>query len=388
MIIRLLTQEDIKEHIKVSSSAFIWPVDWEKESIDTPKNDILGAFCDDNKTLMADLEIYEFENIYCGKYLKSNGIGGVASMPEFRRKGAVRELFKHLFSISNEKGWTISTLYPFSNYYYRQFGYDMVMRNVSLSVAFSNLSHFERCCDVKLYTDDNLDDLLSVYQTYANKFNMMFKRIDDSRFYTKAFEKNEYTYLWYDSNGKCGSYVSYQVNRPANSLDVKEIIYTSKESLLGILGFLRTYDGNLKNINFQHLPETSPIPDLIGEYNAIDCRLSHGAASRILDLEAVLQSNTYPYSAGSFSLLSKDTITSNAGIFKVEYEKGKALITRMKKGEYDIALTPAAASRIILSGEGYDYYRASFINGVEIKTKATDFFKAFPKREVDLHDGF
>lgn len=388
MIIRLLEQKDMIEHAKVSSSAFIWPVDWEKTEAEIPKTEILGAFCDDNKTLMADLEIHDFESNFCGGYLKASGIGGVASRPEFRRKGAVRELFKHVFSISTEKNQSLSLLYPFSSNYYRLFGYDMLTRRMSLTVDFNRLSHIERCCDVKLYSDELFDDLMSVYHAYAQKFNIMFKRTGVEGMYTKAFEKNEYTYLWYDGQDVCGSYASYKVDRPTSSLNVKEIIYTSKESLLGILGFLRSYDGNLKTLHFEALPETSPIADVIGEYNALDCRLFSGIAGRILDLQTVLETNAYPQSRGHFRLLSHDSLPNNSGIFEVEYEKGKAFVTRREKGDYDLALSPSAASRIMLSGEGFDSYRAGFLSGVELKTRAEDFFAAFPKREVYVHDGF
>ena len=61
-------------------------------------------------------------------------------------------------------------------------------------------------------------------------------------------------------------------------------------------------------------------------------------------------------------------------------ENGKVTVTKRDSGDYDIALTPSAAARLLLAGEGHTAQTAIFINGVELKNDAEDFFKAFPRR--------
>ena len=83
---------------------------------------------------------------------------------------------------------------------------------------------------------------------------------------------------------------------------------------------------------------------------------------------------------------SIDTISRNNGIFEVEYQNGKAEITYKEDGDYDIALTPPAAARLLLAGEGHNKDTAVFIEGVELKNDAADFFRAFPHRITCLYD--
>ena len=105
-------------------------------------------------------------------------------------------------------------------------------------------------------------------------------------------------------------------------------------------------------------------------------------------MKKILESNVYPDKHGKFRLLSLDNLERNSGIFEVEYQNGKASVTRKSDGEYDIALTPAAAARLLLAGEGHTAETAAYIKGVEIKGDASDFFAAFPHRPTRFTDGF
>jgi hypothetical protein len=86
--------------------------------------------------------------------------------------------------------------------------------------------------------------------------------------------------------------------------------------------------------------------------------------------------------------LSLDDLEQNKGIFEVEYENGKATVTKRAEGEYDIALTPPAAARLLLAGEGHTAETAVYVDGVELKTPAEDFFRAFPHRWTLFRDSF
>lgn len=103
-------------------------------------------------------------------------------------------------------------------------------------------------------------------------------------------------------------------------------------------------------------------------------------AGRIYNLKKLLESNQYPLEYGKFSILSLDELPQNAGIFDVEYKNGKATVTQRTNGDYDIALTPPAAAKLLLAGEGFTAEAAAFIDGVELKNTADDFFRAFPHR--------
>ena len=105
-------------------------------------------------------------------------------------------------------------------------------------------------------------------------------------------------------------------------------------------------------------------------------------------MKKLLELNKYPEAKGHFRLLSRDNMECNNGIFDVEYENGKAVVTKCDGGDYDIAVTTTAAARLLLAGEGHNADSAAFINGVEIKGNADDFFRAFPYRPTRFIESF
>lgn len=94
----------------------------------------IGAF-DDNNDLMAQVQFNPFRSFMWGASVPMEGIGGVATLPQFRRRGAIRAIMKEGFRRMNERGTVITILYPFSSKFYRKFGYESF---VEMDVAFIN----------------------------------------------------------------------------------------------------------------------------------------------------------------------------------------------------------------------------------------------------------
>ena len=89
-----------------------------------------------------------------------------------------------------------------------------------------------------------------------------------------------------------------------------------------------------------------------------------------------------------YSIVSLMKMTKYEGIFDVEYQDGKATVTQRTDGDYDISLTAPAAARLLLAGEGHTAQTSLYIDGVELKNEANDFFKAFPHRATRFTDSF
>lgn len=386
MVIRTLMPEELEKHCHVSSMAFIWSVDLEKEEF--PQNPILGAF-DDNNNIRAELEYYLHEAFFCKKALPAVGIGGVGTLPEFRRRGAVRALFEEMERLSEANGWVLGFLYPFSYNYYRKFGYEAVTKKVSLNVNAKALETIPRSTGSStMYTGKNPQELSDLYNKIAQSTNLMFKRNDDKNFSSKPLKNRFYTYIWHYENGEAGAIVTYSLDRDKKTLDIQELFFLDKTALLGILDFLRGYDGQAQFFNFQNLPADSPLLNVLNEYNLGTMNISYAAAARIYDLQELLSQNEYPQEHGHFKLLSLDLFKKNAGVFEVEYQNGTAQVTRKSGGDYDISVTAPAAAKLLLSGEGFSAESAAYLSGVELKNNAADFFKAFPQRATFLCDGF
>lgn len=381
MEVRYIKENEAADYQKVSAASFIWEFNAEEDStVNTP---VLAAF--DNGRLIAGAEIKEFKVNYCGNLLDTVEVDGVCSQPEFRRMGGVRAVFDKISELAEKKGWVLGFLHPFSISYYEKFGYANLNRIFSVRVPFENLKHIPRSNNVILYTGEQFTEISELHSKCSLKENLVCIRDNKKDFCATPYESADYTYFRRDANGVADGYVRFTVKRP-DEVTVKDLFVLSPEALYGLIGFLRNYDGIAKTLVVGGQYQGSPFACLADRIDKATYEQGGGSAGRIYNLKKLLESNVYPKEYGKFRLLSLDDIERNAGVFEVEYENGKAVVTQTEAGEYDISLTASAAARLMLAGEGHTAQTAVYIDGVKIKGNADDFFKAFPHRATRFAD--
>lgn len=384
MYSRLLTIKDYEQFSQVSSTAYIHDA---AETTFEEDKEIFGTFTDDN-ILISQIECGFVSCHYGSSSLKCAAVGGVASRPEYRRSGGVRKTFNAVFENALKKDCAISILYPFSIAYYNKFGYESILKCFNAKCSFKAFERLERFSGVTLATEAHSEELSGIYERIGEKTNLMFKRENGKGFCLTPYNSMKYTYFLKD--GESEGYVLLSPDRAARTIYIKEILFSDKNALTKLLGFLRTYDGNYDTVIFEKLPLNTPFFNFIDDENRLVSRtLFYNGAARILDFEAVLKANTYPNEKGRFSIrLTDNEIERNNGIFTVDYEKGQCRISKNETEEYDISLDMLSASRIILGREGLNKTDLEFMKNVEIKNDITDFLKAFPKRATMFYDDF
>ncbi len=385
MVVRKLTLDDYKQFSEVSASAYIYNAE---ETTFEENVDNFGAFINEGKTLISQMECGFKYNFYCGNKIGCAAVGGVASKPEYRRMGGVRATFDTVFKHALKEGAIVSILYPFSIEYYRKFGYETIFRCVHAECSFKSFEKIERFNEVTIATEEHKDIIKSIYTEIAKKRNMMFARDNYENFCFTPYESCCYTYFVNRDDAK--GYVTFTLNRIARTVNISELLFNNKTALLNLLGFVKIYDGNYDTVIFDKLPVSSPVFEVIKDENRLVKRIyTYEGAARILDVEKVLEATVYPDEKGSFSVkITDNQIEKNNGVFTVSYEKGKCEVRKNISAEYDIAMDIPAASRIILGREGLTLDEISYISNVEIKTDCIGFLRAFPKKTTVFYDGF
>lgn len=384
MEVRYIRPDEAAAYLKVSAASFIWQFDAQVDKeVESP---VLAAFNDGK--LVAGAEMFDFKTNFCGNVLNSIVVSGICSQPEARRTGGVREIFNEIGRTAIEKDWAFGFLRPFSIACYEKFGYANLNRAFAIKIPFANMTHIPRNTDVELYTSEQLNEICALHNKCAFNENLLTLREDEKHFCAKPLEEAVYTYLRHNASGEADGYVRFKVNRDNRILIVQELFVLSKDALYGLLGFLRNYDGIVDYMRVRGQYQGSPLSCVADRIDNVVYEPDGGVAGRIYNMQKLLENNAYPEKHGRFSLLSLDEFEQNNGIFEVEYENGKATVTRRESGNYDISLTPPAAARLILAGEGHSAHTASYIDGVEIRGNADDFFRAFPHRVTCFYDSF
>lgn len=383
MEVRLIKPEEAADYHKISAASFIWKFNKDEDNkVEMP---VMGAFHEGK--LIAGVELFDFKCNYCDNLINTLVLSGVCSQPEYRGMGAVRAIFDDVGRTAVENDIVAGFLSPFSIEYYEKFGYANLNRLFTLSVPFHKLKCIPHNNDVELYTGDRLEELCELHNKCALRENLLTLREDKKHFCAQPFEEADYTYIHRNASGEADGYVRFQIKRP-DELVAEELFVLTPEALLGIVGFLRCYDGIVKTLVVKKQCQGSPFACLADRIDGVTWKNEGGYAGRIYNLKKLLENNVYPDRYGKFSLLCIDKFKQNQGIFDVEYQNGKATVSQRKDGDYDIALTAPAAARLLLAGEGHTAETAVFIDGVELKNSADDFFRAFPHRATRFIDSF
>lgn len=383
MEVRLIKPEEAVDYLKISAASFIWKFDKEVDKeVEIP---VMGAFYEGK--LIAGIELFDFKCNYCGNLIDVLVLSGICSIPEFRRMGGVRAIFDEIGHLAKEKNITACFLSPFSISYYEKFGFANLNRTFCVKVPFESLRNIPRDNNVELYTGEQLEELCELHNKCVFKENLMTMREDKKHFCSEPLEKADYTYIHRNPSGEADGYVRFSVKRP-DEVIVEELFVLTPDALKGIVGFLRNYDGITKTLKVKKQYQGSAFACLADKADGVTYESLDGSAGRIYNLKSLLENNAYPHAHGKFSILSLDEMEQNSGIFDVEYKDGKATVTRRTDGDYDISLTPVAAARLLLAGEGHTAETAVYIDGVELKNSADDFFRAFPHRATRFTDSF
>lgn len=389
MIIRKLRSDEAYKAKMLMGCAFNYSVDGEAERTSSFEEEGIGAFCDDNETLMAQLVVKPYKSFFCGNTVDPVGIAGVSTYPEYRRNGCIKALFNEVFNMAPQRGWLVSYLYPFSYRYYRKYGYEALFKHKTLTVPFDMLTHIDRNSSAVLYTGqpEIKKGLLQVYNAYAAGRNVCFYRTDAGAYSDNPVKSQRYTYLWNKDNVP----KAYATVKPSqdSTLEVIELVYTDVESLYGILGFLRLYDGQFKKMYIPILEYDSPAEYLLDSDRNIGSGCYDGVQGRIIDIKTVLELNKYPEGKGNVRIkVYGDFISRNNGIYDISFEGGKGRVVFEKEGDYDIAVTVQSFSRLVFGD--VSGYALPYLNGIEVKCgeKLKTLAECFPRRALNLFERF
>ena len=103
-------------------------------------DEILGMF--EGEKLVSMIRNYTFNQSVRGTIKKTGGVSHVATFPEYRLRGYVKDLTKAAFLDMKEKKQSVSLLHPFKEGFYSAFGYVGTNDNLLVKISLEEFSHY------------------------------------------------------------------------------------------------------------------------------------------------------------------------------------------------------------------------------------------------------
>lgn len=395
MPVRKIKREELLECEKIQSIAFAYPLDTAElarliATEPDPADPYIGYF-DEENTVTACMELPAYHVRYEGHWVPMVGVGAVASLPEYRFGGAVRQMMHAALRQMVEDGVVFSSLYPFSHPYYRRFGYELCQMTTEYEIPIESLSGFRYHGKARMVrTGDAIDGLKAVFDAHFARCNMPVRR--EERHWKRVlgddtFKDRIYTYLLEDEEGPSAYVVLAAENDGPNKRigNVREIAFVRPQGLGDVLGLLYRLAAQYKRVRI-HLPDDVPLAALLGESYGLQGKYPNQQMTRVISVEKALALKRHPEGAAYTLRVHDEGIPENDGVFCVRCEGGAVSVRKTAHDTADLTVDVRTLAQLLLGYLAVD--EALYKPDVRVEAKLDTLRSVFVKRPVFLTDHF
>ena len=395
MIVHRTLPEEANRVNELFAIAFEMPLSNCPADPGNPKVRHWAAFGDSGE-MMSTLTVNDYQIRFDGNACRMGGVGGVATLPQYRRRGGIRACFEKALRELHGEGFDFSYLYPFSTAYYRKFGYECCVQKLSWQVDLSLLNSSKADGTLRLAEPGN--DLAEAIQTldslWEARYNMMVLHSwEDYDWVAKANPavKQEYTYVYSAPDGTPKGYTTFRtVAEPdGRNLVCSRFCFADREGFAGLMSLFKSMASDHRFLKFQ-TPFEPSLQYLLPEWSLGAAKwsvLANSGMVRVVNVEEVLKKARYSGS-GTLTLKIRDRIIpENDGTFTLEFRDGQAVSMERTEAEPDIDLTIGTFSALIVGVSDFSG-AAEWMDGLIIHNPDAPFAQVFYRKPLMIVDYF
>lgn len=409
MIIRQIRPEEIKRRWELCGACYLYPMeDSDKSAQEIAKaaqehpesrqdehwEMSWAAFLDDDRTMIGAITAIPYEVNFDGHRVSMMGIGGVATLPPYRREGAIRGCFEQALPKLYQQGAVFSYLFPFSTAYYRKFGYELCCDRVKwrLRLATCSKTLVSGNCVLVEPGMDAEAELRAIDAVWQARYNMMVYE-GGHEYRAQAlqdpFKTAVYTYLYRSADGTPKGYFTWKLRRGDRErvVDVSRMVFTDSEGFYGLLNLMLSMVADQSHAEFG-LPVDVDLSALLPEWAlwTVERTLELRGQVRVINAEQALRL-CRARGEGAFVLeLHDEQIEENNGRFAVSYAGGRVASVERTQAAPDVVMGIAAFSRMIVGRCDLDVYPG--LPDVTIYGKKQEAAGVFYRKPCYIHTPF
>ena len=332
MEIRILAENEIEPTMRMWGQAFHHgarnPERWEKWRTNTyPGSYCCGVF--DENGLQCVLLVNDFRvHFGADTVYDMGGIGGVATLPAARGKGYAGKLLSFTLEQMREHKQPLSSLFPFSWKFYRNYGYEWIGTERTYKIKTASIPDSEETEYVRAARAGDTAAIVVCYTHYAHGYRGMLKRKDNKWNGMLEDEPGQFTFTFvYERDGKIEGYLMYR-DGSKEETGLRDFVCTSIRAYRGLLGLLRRHEMQTEAFKWS-APDNDPLWSLYYHWD-IETKTEPLMQARIVDVETAFADwHPVTQSSGSAVFALHDANCAwNVGTWRVDYEGGRTAIQR------------------------------------------------------------
>lgn len=314
-----------------------------------------ASLADDDETLFGCIGVDAFPARFDGHVALMGGVGGVATLPQHRRHGAIRACMKAAFEDMYQKGYLLSALYPFSFNYYRKFGYEAGGTLVTWTIDMDAIRLPDMGGRIELLLPgDDLSPVTDVYNAVCADWNLSVARevFDEDLLKENTLEKKRYLYLWRDDSGEPRGFILFTkkdgiMDCMTNFGMPNGLMFRDAKALAALLKFARAFAADYTAIRLT-LPEDIRIDSLIAEHNKVRREAGCNGMARFVNVQKALEMCAC-HGEGRLRIAVTDPLLpQNEGVWQIDFAPGRPNAVLKTDAPADITLPIGTFSQLLL----------------------------------------
>ncbi len=351
-----------------------------------------GAF--EDGALFTSVGVTPYTVRFAGRQVLMGGVGGVATLPAYRRKGGVRACMQAALQDMFEEGFLFSALYPFSSAYYTQFGYEKGAPRLLWTLPLAKLKPSSAPGKVRqLLPGSDLAPLTCVYERFFAGFNLssVSRKYRPDLDIAKLFNKQSYIFVYENTAGDPRGFMI--TSRDGRVMDCErnfckegDFLFLDAEAFLALTGFVKSaYSANYDSLRFS-LPASLGLDSLVTESRGTGCSRNWEEMLRVVNVEKVL-SMARCQGEGSIILAVEDNmLPQNNGSWRISFAPGTENQVEKTADAPDILLPIGSFSALICGVQPAD--SLPMMPGVRIYDPSVPFGQLFYPQKCAVSELF
>lgn len=345
--------------------------------------------------LTSQILVFPFHVNVFGQAMKMAGIGNVATYPEYRGTGGIRQLFTAIFEELKENGTVLSYLAPFYQPFYRKFGYEAIFSKIETKVNRQEITQLAnettgsmkrvdksqekwRKVIKKLYADTLAKDTGSVIREdwwWQNRFDHA--------------PKTKYA-ICFDDAAKPVGYMAYEM--APGEMVIHEISYLNGFAIRKMASFIASHSGTFETFRFSS-KLSEQVKLLFTESRPVAQVINEGMMVKIISLEGFIDQYSFNVKGDrSFLLAVEDQVTPwNQGTWKLTVEAGKGslrLVSDSLLPEADFSGSIQSWTQVLLGRTTLETQLFLGNMTADSKRATRELSEVLPESDLALHDYF
>ena len=353
MLVRRTTPEEAGKVNELFSLAFALPQSMGPAADQRPHRH-WAAFDEASGQMTSSISATDFTVHFDWETCRMAGIGGVATLPQYRRQGGLRACFQKALPEFYDSGYEFSYLFPFSNAFYRQFGYESCVRKIVARVNPKLLKPDPTEGRLCLAEPSMEDAIRAVDRVWESRYNMSVVHGEDHYKWfrdTAPAESLEFTYLYFDRDNNPQAYTTFRsvTEDGVRRLKCRRFFFLSREGFQGLMRLFQSMACDYDTVSFV-VPGCCDMEYLLPEWSmgALQMTLAPFGMVRVINAEQVLRKCHCHGCVGRLTVeLHDPLIPQNNDTFTVDWKDGHVTAVERTELEPDAVLDISAFSALI-----------------------------------------